>query len=76
MDMAMPMPEVITLEKDGDVHPLVLVPAEGEPVRVAVRGDPPVRFFHAARSWCATGNMASPPGCPLSHEYRECDDIT
>lgn len=68
--------EIITLDPNGTVRTLALVDEREHAHRLIIRGDPPARFVHDGRAWCATGNMIQPPACPLSYEYRPAEDIT
>ncbi|PZE31447.1 hypothetical protein DEJ21_17635 [Curtobacterium sp. MCSS17_006] len=68
--------DIITLDPHGEVRPIVLVPEHGSPIKVVIRGDPPARFVHVGRAWCATGDMVQPPACPLAYEYRPADGIS
>ncbi|PZF55259.1 hypothetical protein DEJ23_12245 [Curtobacterium sp. MCSS17_008] len=68
--------EIITLDPAGAVHPIALVGETGAPMEVIIRGDPPARFVHAGRAWCATGEMIQPPACPLSYEYRPAAELS
>lgn len=68
--------EILTLDPGGTVRTLVLVDEHEHAHQLIIRGDPPVRFVHDGRAWCATGDMIQPRACPLSYEYRPAEDIT